>query len=73
MIKDSSFGDHGRTILPADEGCYSGDTLEDLRLTWYTRIDLDKMVEITNYMKNHAENNEYFGSREREPLIAMCL
>ena len=38
VINDSSFGDYGRLIFPADTGYYSGDTLEELRLTWYNNI-----------------------------------
>lgn len=56
VINDPDFGDYGRMIFPVDEGFYSGDTLEELRLTWYSNIDPDKTVEITNYMKNYAEN-----------------
>ena len=37
-----------------DTGYYSGETLGSLRLTWYSNIDPDKTVEITNYMKEHA-------------------
>lgn len=58
VINDPVFGDYGRLIFPADEGYYSGDTLENLRLTWYTGIDPDKTVEIVNYMKNRAENGD---------------
>ena len=56
VINDTAFGDYGRMIFPVDEGYYSGDTLEELRLTWYTHIDPDKTVEIANYMKNRADN-----------------
>ncbi|MCM1382283.1 MAG: hypothetical protein NC192_10120, partial [Muribaculaceae bacterium] len=55
---DPVFGNYGRLIFPAEEGYYSGDTLENLRLTWYTHIDPDKTVEIANYMKNHAKNGD---------------
>ena len=55
VIGDSVFGDYGRLIFPADEGYYSGETLADLRLTWYSNIDTAKTVEIVNYMKSHAE------------------
>ena len=50
-----SFGDYGRLIFPADSGYYSGNTLGDLRLTWYSNIQPDKTVEIVNFMKSHAE------------------
>ena len=42
-------------IFPVDSGYYSGDTLGELGLTWYSNIDADKTVEIVNYMKEHAE------------------
>ncbi len=58
VINDSSFGDYGRLIFPADTGYYSGDTLGELRLTWYNNISPDKTVEIVNYLKNHADAGE---------------
>lgn len=58
VISNSSFGDYGRLIFPADTGYYSGDTLEELRLTWYNNISPDKTVEIVNYLKNHADAGE---------------
>lgn len=58
VINDSSFGDYGRLIFPADTGYYSGDTLEELRLTWYNNISPDKTVEIVNYLKSHADAGE---------------
>lgn len=54
VINDPVFGDYGRLIFPADAGYYSGDTLGKLRLTWYSNIDPDETVAITNYMKEHA-------------------
>lgn len=58
VINDSSFGDYGRLIFPADTRYYSGDTLEELRLTWYNNISPDKTVEIVNYLKSHADAGE---------------
>ena len=58
VITDPAFGDWGRLIFPADEGYYSGETLAELELTWYNHIDLDKTVEIVNYMKSHTEAGE---------------
>jgi len=55
VISDPVFGDYGRLIFPTDEGYYSGDTLGNLRLTWYNNISPDKTVEIVNYMRDHAE------------------
>lgn len=42
VINDSAFGDYGRLIFPVNNGYYSGDTLGDLSLTWYSHIDADK-------------------------------
>ena len=55
VIEDPVFGEYGRLIFPVDTGFYSGDTLGDLRLTWYNNIDPEKTVEIVNYFKSHAE------------------
>nr|WP_325223616.1 alpha/beta hydrolase [uncultured Oscillibacter sp.] len=52
---DPAFGSFGRLIFPANTGYYSGDTLGDLRLTWYSHIDPDKTVEIANTMYLHAK------------------
>ena len=45
------FGDWGRLIFPVDEWYYSGETLEQLRLTWYNNIQPAKTVEIVNWMR----------------------
>ena len=55
VIDDPVFGDYGRLIFPVDSGFYGGETLGELRLTWYNNIFSDKTVEITNYMRDHAE------------------
>lgn len=58
VISDPVFGNYGRLIFPVDAGYYSGETLKDLRLTWYSNIKPEKTVEIINYMKTHAESGE---------------
>ena len=58
VISDTAFGDYGRLIFPVDSGYYSGDTLGELSLTWYSHVDPNKTVEIANYMKNHADEGE---------------
>lgn len=55
---DAVFGDYGRLIFPVDEGYYSGNTLGDLSLVWYSNIDPDKTVEIANYFTEHAQAGE---------------
>lgn len=58
VINDPVFGDYGRLLFPVDDGCWSGDTLGDLRLTWYSHIDPAKTVEIANYLRTHAQAGE---------------
>lgn len=58
VISDPVFGDYGRLIFPVNSGYYSGNTLGELQLTWYNNIDPDKTVEITNYMRDHAEDGD---------------
>ncbi|MCM1166884.1 MAG: alpha/beta hydrolase [Lachnospiraceae bacterium] len=58
VINDPVFGEYGRLIFPVDEGYYSGDTLGNLRLTWYNNIDPDKTVEIANYFADRAAGGE---------------
>ncbi len=58
VINDPVFGNYGRLIFPVDTGYYSGDTLGELRLTWYNNIDPNETVAITNYMKEHAASGD---------------
>ena len=41
VINDPAFDGYGRLIFPVDTGYYSGNTLGELRLTWYNNIDPD--------------------------------
>lgn len=58
VMDDPVFGDYGRLIFPANSGYYSGDTLGQLRLTYYSHIDPDATVEIANYFHDHAQAGE---------------
>ena len=58
VIAYPGFGDWGRLIFPVDEGYYSGSTLKDLRLTWYSSIQPAKTVEIVNYLRAKADAGE---------------
>ena len=58
VMNDPVFGDYGRLIFPVNESYYSGDTLGNLGMTWYTGIDPSKTVEIVSYMKEHAAAGE---------------
>jgi acetyl esterase/lipase len=55
VINDPAFKDYGRLIFPVNAGYYSGDTLGELGLTWYSAINPDKTAEVANYLKSHAE------------------
>ena len=58
VVSDPAFGEFGRLLLPANSGYWSGDTLGNLRLTWYTGIDPDKTVEIVNTLRDRANAGE---------------
>lgn len=56
VISDPVFEEYGRLIFPVNSGYYSGNTLGDLQLTWYTHIDAKKTVEIANYLKDQVKS-----------------
>ncbi len=58
VISDPAFGSFGRLIFPVNSGYYSGNTLGELGLTWYSHIDPDKTVEIVNSMRKRATAGE---------------
>lgn len=60
VMSDPAFGNYGRLLFPVNTSYWSGNTLEQLRLTWYNHIDPDKTVEIVNYLKSQAEVGEPF-------------
>ena len=55
VMANPSFEGFGRLLFPINTGYWSGNTLEDLRLTWYNHIDPDKTVEIVNTLKSRAD------------------
>ena len=57
-IDDPAFGDYGRLLFPVDAGYFGGNTLGNLRLTWYSHIDPDETVEIVNTLRNRVLNGE---------------
>ena len=55
VIHDPAFEGFGRLLFPTDDRYYSGDTLEELQLVYYSHIDPDETVEIVNTLKERAE------------------
>lgn len=58
VIDDPVFADYGKLIFPVDTGYFSGNTLGDLHLTWYSHIDPDETVEIVNNLRERARVGE---------------
>ena len=58
VMEDPVFGNYGRLIFPVDSGYWSGDTLEELRLTWYNNIDPEETVAIVNDLYHRAAAGE---------------
>lgn len=58
VINDPVLEDYGRLLFPVNSAYYSGDTLGDLRFTWYADLNPEKTVEIVNYVRNHAAAGE---------------
>ncbi|MGM9802776.1 MAG: flavodoxin [Muribaculaceae bacterium] len=58
VMNDAAFNGYGRLIFPVNTSYWSGNTLEQLRLTYYNYIDPDKTVENVNYMKRCAMAGE---------------
>ncbi len=58
VISAPVFGEYGRLLFPVEDGYWSGDTLGDLRLTWYNNIDPNETVEIVNTLWQRANAGE---------------
>lgn len=58
VIKHPAFKNFGRLLFPTDKRYYSGDTLGDFKLIWYTNINPNKTVEIINYLKERVESGD---------------
>lgn len=52
---DPAFDGFGRLLFPTNTYYYSGDTLEELELTYYSHIDPDETVEIVNTFRDRVE------------------
>ncbi len=54
VIHDPAFGSFGRLLFPVNASYWSGTTLGNLKLTWYSHIDPNKTVEIINNLRERA-------------------
>lgn len=55
---DPVFGDYGRLLFPVEDWYYSGSTLEELRLIWYSNIIPAETVEIVNTLWQRVSGGE---------------
>ena len=55
---DPVFEDYGRLLFPVDDWYMDGDTLGNLRLTWYSNIDPGETVAIVNTLWQRADAGE---------------
>lgn len=62
VINDSVFSDYGRLIFPVDINIDNNLELENISsvLPWYSEVNIDKTVEIVNYLKNEAQSRQIF-------------
>lgn len=61
VVNNPAFKDFGRLIFPTNSNYYSGTTLGNLRLTWYSNINPVRTIDIVNYMLGQVnEGGEIF-------------
>lgn len=58
VINDPDFAGFGRLLFPADDGYWSGTTLKNFSLVWYSEIKPERTVKIINCLKTRAHNGE---------------
>ena len=58
VINNPAFGDYGRLLFPVNDNYYSGTTLRDLRLTWYSNIKPSRTVDVVNYLLEQAQSGK---------------
>lgn len=58
VMQYPAFGEFGRLLFPGNSYYYTGETLGELQMTWYSHIDPKKTVEIVNYMKEKTASGD---------------
>ena len=58
VMDNPVFGDYGRLLFPVESGWWNGETLEDLRLTFYSHIDPEATVAVINNLGTRAASGE---------------
>lgn len=58
VMESPVFKPYGRLLFPVHTGCWSGHTLEDLRLIWYCHIDPKETTAIVNDLWERAQQKE---------------
>ena len=58
VMDNPIFRDYGRLLFPVESGWWSGETLEDLRLTFYSHIDPEATVAVINNLGTRAASGE---------------
>ena len=58
VMESPVFKPYGRLLFPVHTGCWSGHTLEDLRLIWYCHIDPKETTAIVNDLWERAKQKE---------------
>lgn len=58
VINHPSFKNFGRLLFPADKRYYGGDTLGELTLTWYGKLNPHRTVEIVNHLRERIESGD---------------
>lgn len=61
VMESPVFKPYGRLLFPVHTGCWSGHTLEDLRLIWYCHIDPKETTAIVNdFGSGRSKKKRYF-------------
>ena len=58
VVNDPVLGEAARLLFPAEDWCWSGDTLGSLSYTWYMRPDTQTTVDVVNRLRTDAAAGE---------------